>query len=163
MEDEIFIKFIVLLQRELFRWQIKLSAILGWTKNVSRNTANQKRSWLLLTRLLAVLIDHGLFQVIRLGDGESAILLTFLIFFDLGEPHLTEEPKIIEIGKAHKKNSAQVLIRYQVQRGNIVIPKSVTKSRIISNIDVFDFALSDEEMKVIDAFDRNGRLCPESK
>jgi len=79
-----------------------------------------------------------------------------------GEPHLTEEPKIIEIGKAHNKNAAQVLIRYQIQRGNAVIPKSVTKSRIISNIDVFDFALSDEEMKTLDSFDRNGRLCPES-
>lgn len=74
-----------------------------------------------------------------------------------------EEPKIVEIAKAHNKNSAQILLRYQVQRGNIVIPKSVTKSRIISNIELFDFALSDDEMKAIDAFDRiNGRLCPES-
>lgn len=75
---------------------------------------------------------------------------------------MTEEPKLVEIGKAHNKTSAQVLIRYQVQRGNIVLAKSVTKSRILSNIDVFDFALSDKEMKAIDAFDRNGRLCPES-
>lgn len=73
-----------------------------------------------------------------------------------------EEPKIVEIANAHGKNSAQVLLRYQVQRGIIVIPKSVTKSRIFSNIDIFDFILSDPEMKVIDAFDRNGRLCPES-
>lgn len=73
-----------------------------------------------------------------------------------------EEPKIVEIAKAHNKITAQVLLRYQVQRGNIVIPKSVTKSRIVSNIELFDFALSEEEMKAIDAFDRNGRLCPES-
>jgi aldehyde reductase len=73
-----------------------------------------------------------------------------------------EEPKIVEIAKAHNKNSAQVLLRYQVQRGNIVIPKSVTKSRIVSNIELFDFALSADEMEAIDAFDRNGRLCPES-
>lgn len=111
---------------------------------------------------MAVLTDLGLLKVTRLRDEPSAILLTFLIFIDLGESHLTEEPKIIEIGKAHNKSAAQVLLRYQVQRGNIVIPKSVTKSRIVSNIDIFDFALSDEEMKVIDGFDRNGRLCPES-
>lgn len=73
-----------------------------------------------------------------------------------------EEEKIVEIAKAHGKNAAQVLLRYQVQRGIIVIPKSVTKSRIVDNINIFDFTLSDAEMKVIDAFDRNGRLCPES-
>lgn len=73
-----------------------------------------------------------------------------------------EEPKIVEIGKAHNKTAPQVLLRYQVQRGIAVIPKSVTKARIISNIEIFDFKLSDAEMKAIESFDRNGRLCPES-
>lgn len=72
-----------------------------------------------------------------------------------------EEPKIVKIAKAHGKNAAQVLLRYQVQRGLIVIPKSVTKSRIDANIQLFDFVLSDGEMKTIDDFDRNGRLVPE--
>lgn len=74
-----------------------------------------------------------------------------------------EEPKIVEIGKAHGKNSAQVLLRYQVQRGLIAIPKSVTKSRIVGNIDIFDFTLNESEMKTLDGFDRNGRLCPEAE
>lgn len=73
-----------------------------------------------------------------------------------------EEPKIVAIAKAHSKTPAQVLLRYQIQRGIAVIPKSVTPSRIVSNIDVFDFTLSDDEMKTIESFDRNGRLCPES-
>lgn len=73
-----------------------------------------------------------------------------------------EETKIIEIGKAHGKSSAQILLRYQVQRGLIVIPKSVTKARIEDNINIFDFALNDNEMMTLDAFERNGRLCPES-
>lgn len=73
-----------------------------------------------------------------------------------------EEPKIVAIAAAHSKTPAQVLLRYQLQRGIAVIPKSVTASRIVSNIDVFDFSLSDDEMKIIDSFDRNGRLCPES-
>lgn len=73
-----------------------------------------------------------------------------------------EEPKIVELAKAHKKNPAQILLRYQIQRGLIVIPKSVTKTRIVSNFDLFDFALTDDEVKAIDGLDRNGRLCPES-
>lgn len=73
-----------------------------------------------------------------------------------------EEPKIMGIAKTHSKTPAQVLLRYQLQRGIAVIPKSVTASRIVSNIDVFDFSLSADEMKIIDSFDRNGRLCPES-
>lgn len=74
-----------------------------------------------------------------------------------------EEPKIVEIGKAHGKTPAQVLLRYQIQRGRIAIPKSVTKSRIVGNIDIFDFTLSENDMKTLDGFDRNGRLCPESE
>lgn len=74
-----------------------------------------------------------------------------------------EEPKIVEIGKAHGKSPAQVLLRYQVERGRIAIPKSVNKSRIVGNIDIFDFTLSENEMKTLDGFDRNGRLCPESE
>lgn len=73
-----------------------------------------------------------------------------------------EDPTIVQIAHAHGKNAAQVLLRYQIQRGVIVIPKSVTKTRIVANKYVFDFALSDEEMKTIDGLDRGARLCPES-
>jgi len=79
-----------------------------------------------------------------------------------GERQLVEDSKIVEIAKAHHKNSAQVLLRYQVQSGNIVIPKSVQKARIISNFDIFDFVLTDDDMVAIDALDCNDRLCPES-
>lgn len=80
-----------------------------------------------------------------------------------GEPLLTEEPIILDIAKKHKKTASQVLLRYQVQRGIIVIPKTVTNSRIIENFNIFDFELSREEMKAIDGMDCNRRLCPESK
>jgi aldehyde reductase len=75
-----------------------------------------------------------------------------------GEPQLMEEPNLVAIAKKHGKTTAQVLIRYQIQRGIIVIPKSVTKSRIISNFDVFSFELSEEDIAVIEAFDCCGRL-----
>jgi aldehyde reductase len=75
-----------------------------------------------------------------------------------GEPQLMEEPNLVAIAKKHGKTTAQVLIKYQIQRGIIVIPKSVTKSRIISNFDVFGFELSEEDIAVIEAFDCCGRL-----
>jgi len=76
------------------------------------------------------------------------------------DPSLLEEPKIKEIAKKYNKSSAQVLIRFQVERGVAVIPKSVTKDRIISNINVFDFKLTPEDLKAIESFDRGneGRI-----
>ena len=77
-----------------------------------------------------------------------------------GDPSLLEEPAIVEIAKRHNKEPAQVLIKFQAQRGVVVIPKSVTPARIKSNMQVFDFTLSDDEMKTIASFDRNYRFCP---
>lgn len=77
-----------------------------------------------------------------------------------GEPSLLEDPKILAIATAHKKSPAQILIKWQIQRGLVVIPKSVTPARISSNIDVFDFDLSDQEMVAIASFNRNHRFVP---
>jgi len=76
------------------------------------------------------------------------------------DPVLLEDPKVLNIAKKHNKTAAQVLIRYQLQRGHVVIPKSVTKKRIASNFNVFDFELSPEEIKEINTFECNGRICP---
>lgn len=76
------------------------------------------------------------------------------------DPQLMEDPKIVTIAKKYNKTSAQILIRYQIQRGHVVIPKSVTKSRIQSNFEVFDFELNEDDMKLITSFDCNGRLVP---
>ncbi|XP_063390872.1 aldo-keto reductase family 1 member B1-like isoform X1 [Cydia fagiglandana] len=77
-----------------------------------------------------------------------------------GEPLLMEDPKLKAIADRLGKTPAQVLIRYQIDRGVIVIPKSVTKSRIASNFDVFDFKLSKEDLDLIDSFNVNGRFVP---
>lgn len=77
-----------------------------------------------------------------------------------GDPVILEEAKIKEIAAKYKKDTANILIRYQIERGHIVIPKSVTKSRIISNFNVFDFKLSPEDIAEIEKFECNGRLCP---
>lgn len=73
---------------------------------------------------------------------------------------MMDDPKLVAIATKYSKSPAQILIRYQIQRGNIVIPKSVTKSRIESNFDVFNFELSAEDVAAIDGFDCNGRLVP---
>ncbi|WP_030937333.1 aldo/keto reductase [Streptomyces sp. NRRL S-646] len=73
----------------------------------------------------------------------------------LGERALTE------IAERHGKSPAQVVLRWHLQLGNVVIPKSVTPARIRENIDVFDFALGDEEMTAIAALDRGLRTGPD--
>ena len=68
---------------------------------------------------------------------------------------------IKEIAEAHGKTPAQVILRWHLQYDNIVIPKSVTPSRIEENLNVFDFRLSDEDMKKIEGINRNYRKGPD--
>lgn len=72
-----------------------------------------------------------------------------------------EDPTIIDIAAAHEKTPAQVMLRWHVQEGRQVIPKSVTPARIAENIDVFDFELSDSEIAAIDALDTGVRGGPD--
>eukprot|EP00929_Paragymnodinium_shiwhaense_P057938 TRINITY_DN29020_c0_g1_i1.p1 TRINITY_DN29020_c0_g1~~TRINITY_DN29020_c0_g1_i1.p1 ORF type:complete len:345 (-),score=67.97 TRINITY_DN29020_c0_g1_i1:266-1246(-) len=68
------------------------------------------------------------------------------------------DPVLGGIAKAHNKTTAQVCLRYQVQRGVAVIPKSTRVERLQENLSVFDFTLTDEEMKQIAGLDRNRRF-----
>jgi diketogulonate reductase-like aldo/keto reductase len=68
------------------------------------------------------------------------------------------EPTIVEIAKEHNKTSAQVLIRWSLQKGFIVLPKSSNPERIRENINVFDFELTDKNMADIDALNSNFRI-----
>ncbi|MEC0273533.1 MULTISPECIES: aldo/keto reductase [Peribacillus] len=76
----------------------------------------------------------------------------------LGRGNLLEEPTIKHIAKKHGKSSAQVLIRWHLQHDLVVIPKSITPSRIKENAQVFDFSLSLNEMNQIDALNKNERF-----
>ncbi|GCB66680.1 hypothetical protein scyTo_0010131, partial [Scyliorhinus torazame] len=71
---------------------------------------------------------------------------------------LLEDPRIMKIAGKYGKSPAQIIIRWQVQRGIACIPKSATPSRIKENIEVFDFILSKEDMKQIESLDCNGRM-----
>ncbi|MGW7049210.1 aldo/keto reductase [Streptomyces avermitilis] len=79
----------------------------------------------------------------------------------LAQGAVLEEAALTDIAARHGKSPAQVVLRWHLQLGNIVIPKSVTPARIQQNIDVFDFTLSDEEMTAIAAIDRGLRTGPD--
>lgn len=70
------------------------------------------------------------------------------------------DPVILGIGAQHGKSAAQVMLRWQLQLGHSVIPKSVRAERIIENFDVFDFELTEEQMSAIDVLDTGVRGGP---
>lgn len=74
---------------------------------------------------------------------------------------LLDDHTITSIAKAHNKTAAQTVLRWHLQLGNIVIPKSETPSRIAENIDVFDFTLSESQMDSISALNNGTRLGPD--
>jgi 2,5-diketo-D-gluconate reductase A len=74
---------------------------------------------------------------------------------------LLAEPVISALASRHDRTPAQVVLRWHIQLGNVVIPKSVTPSRIAENIDVFGFELADGEMAAITALGRGQRLGPD--
>lgn len=78
--------------------------------------------------------------------------------FAEGRNNLFQNEKLIEIGKKYNKSVAQVILRWLIQRGVVVIPKSVKKERIIENINVFDFELLPEDMDIIKSLDTNNSL-----
>lgn len=79
----------------------------------------------------------------------------------LGQGKILENPSLIEIGKKYNKTAAQVIIRWHLQNDIIVIPKSVHEDRIKQNFDVFDFELTDNDIKRIDGLNTNERLGPD--
>jgi len=73
-------------------------------------------------------------------------------------PDLLGDAKVKQISEKYKKTPSQVLLRFLIQKGIIVIPKSVTPSRIKENFQVFDFKLSPEDFTALEGLDRNERM-----
>jgi 2,5-diketo-D-gluconate reductase A len=79
----------------------------------------------------------------------------------LAQGEVLDDPTITAIAEAHERTPGQVVIRWHIQLGNVVIPKSVTPERIEQNLQVFDFELSDDEMGAMEALDRGERTGPD--
>ena len=71
---------------------------------------------------------------------------------------LLSDPALVKIARAHHKTVAQVILRWEVQSGIVVIPKSVHRERIVENAGIFDFTLTEAEMSQINALDKNSRV-----
>ena len=107
------------------------------------------------SELLAVDDEHGI-----LSQAWSPIGgITF--YRDGSHGSTLQDPTIGEIAAAHGKTPAQVMLRWHIQQGRQVIPKSVTPSRIAENVDVFDFELTADELAAIDGLDTGVRGGPE--
>jgi diketogulonate reductase-like aldo/keto reductase len=74
-----------------------------------------------------------------------------------------EDPKLVAIAKKYSspkaKSTAQILIRWALQHGLVVLPKSSNRRRIFENADVFDFEISEDDMRLLDSFHENLRTC----
>ena len=88
-----------------------------------------------------------------LGSPDSAIM------FNKESIKLLEHPVVTAVAKETGRTAGQVLIRWAVQRGTIVIPKSVTPSRIVQNLDVYSFDLTSEQMANLSSISEQKRAC----
>nr|WP_062075250.1 aldo/keto reductase [Demequina lutea] len=76
----------------------------------------------------------------------------------LGQGKVLQNPTVMAIGARHKKSAAQVILRWHIDCGRVVIPKSVNGARIRENIDVFDFVLDSDEMAAMASLNTDRRI-----
>ncbi len=104
---------------------------------------------------------HPLFQQTGLRREHEELGVLTEAWSPLAQGQVLDDPSLAEIARAHDKTPGQVVIRWHLQLGNVVIPKSVTQERIEQNLDVFDFELSEAEMEAIEALESGERIGPD--
>ncbi len=92
---------------------------------------------------------------LRAFDAEHEIVTE--AWSPLAQGLVLDDPALVAIAAAHGKTTAQVVLRWHLQLGNVVFPKSVTPARIAENLDVFDFELSAAELESIAGLERGER------
>lgn len=71
------------------------------------------------------------------------------------------DSKLVEIAKKYNKTPAQILLRWNLQHGIVIIPKSTKRERILENAEIFDFEISEDDMEKLNGFNEDFRLCPD--
>jgi 2,5-diketo-D-gluconate reductase A len=106
---------------------------------------------------------HPLLQQRELREVHARLGIATEAWSPLGQGSLLSNPTVTAVADAHGKTPAQVLIRWHIQLRNIVIPKSVTPERIVSNFDVFDFELTEQDMASVSSLGDGTRLGPDPR
>jgi diketogulonate reductase-like aldo/keto reductase len=104
---------------------------------------------------------HPAFQQAELRELHAELGIATEAWSPLARGAVLDDEAITTLAERHGKTPSQVVLRWHLQLGNVVIPKSVTPSRIAENIDVFDFVLGDDEMASLAALDRGLRTGPD--
>ncbi len=104
---------------------------------------------------------HPTLAQVDLVAADEALGIRTQSWSPLGRRADLELPEIATIAEAHGRTAAQVILRWHLQRGLIVFPKSITPSRIEENIAIFDFDLSPGDMATINGLDRGHRIGPD--
>ncbi len=103
---------------------------------------------------------HPRFQQAELRAVHAELGIATEAWSPLGQGRSLGEPALLAVAARHGVSAAQVVLRWHLQLGTVVIPKSVTPARIVENIDLFGFELDAADMAVISALDSGTRLGP---
>jgi 2,5-diketo-D-gluconate reductase A len=103
---------------------------------------------------------HPALQNRRVVAADDRLGIATEAWSPLAQGAVLDDPAITAIAAAHERTPAQVVLRWHLQQGRIVIPKSVTPARIAENFDVFGFELAGSELEAIDGLERDGRTGP---
>ncbi|HEY8617425.1 aldo/keto reductase [Phenylobacterium sp.] len=105
---------------------------------------------------------HPRFQQTDLRSVHASLGIATEAWSPLGQGRLLEDPVVRQAAEKHGRTAAQVIIRWHLDNGLIVIPKSVNETRIRANFDVFDFQLDEEDLRAFAALDSPvGRIGPD--
>jgi 2,5-diketo-D-gluconate reductase A len=104
---------------------------------------------------------HPYFQQAGLRREHADLGIVTEAWSPLAQGKVLEDPALVEIAEAHGVTTGQVVIRWHLQVGNVVFPKSVTQERIEQNFDVFGFTLTPAQMDAIEALDAGDRTGPD--
>ncbi|WP_304454406.1 aldo/keto reductase [Nocardiopsis sp. YSL2] len=104
---------------------------------------------------------HPLLTQADLRDFDAKHSIVTEAWSPLGQGRLLDHPTITAIAGEYERTPAQILLRWHIQLGNVVIPKSVTPERIRSNFEVFDFELAEADMDRLSGLNTNSRYGPD--